>query len=199
MRLLYCLLNKQARHTANQHGQEQSHRHPHRHPVSLSGEPDVRRQQRRQRGGQHGVGGNVQVEIDKRVQPDRAQPDRAAQHERRAVAGLGREISGSALRVFPTLDNPGNHRSQHQPDQQHAGQSPVHQRVEIIVVHPHRSRLQPLRPILREAVIEMPRPDAQQLFLLPHIDRSAPQFNPRADVSRRARLVDVPQPVLCEV
>ena len=55
-------------------------------------------------------------------------------------------------------------------------------------MHPHRARLQPHRPVRRETVVEMPRSDAEQLLLLPHLRRRAPQLDARADVLHRARL-----------
>ena len=103
----------------------------------------------------------MQVEIHKRVQRQRAEADRAAEHERRTVARLGREITRSALRIFPAPHDDKNQRAKTHAGQQQTDRTPVHQQVEIIVMHAYRSGLQCGRPVSRKTMVEMRRANAE--------------------------------------
>ena len=110
------------------------------------------------------------------MQQQSQQPDGRTQNESELVALVGSEFNLRPADVIPGSGQTHKERAHRYRDHRRPDNPPIHQRVQIIVMHAVGLQLHRFGPVGAEPMIEVCRSHAKPDVIPPHPRRRAPQF-----------------------
>ena len=179
------------------HGVDQLGSRPGGHPVAARGESEVTGSQGRENRGHGGIGGDVEIEVEKGMDSESAEGSDTAQHVGGPVAiAAGTNVARGAVDVFSGLDQARQDQDPAEGGHGTADQAVVNQGIEVIVMDPSGTDLNGFGAMFGKAVIEMTGANAPPKVILPEGPCHGPDRGPGAHERSAASFIDVLHPLL---